>query len=131
MEDIIEELIGKFTTSTPTAVTKLAWETMNLFWRTGQSLRDLNRKLGANLPLDGPENIEWILLPEYLREIPETGFLGPDRQGPVRSHPDTGSNGTHGIFPPDRAVRLGTKAKCPTRLTGPEGYATSGSLARM
>ena len=39
----------------------------------GQSLRDLNRKLGLNLPLDGPKTLNGLLL-EYLREIPETGL---------------------------------------------------------
>ncbi len=74
VEDIIEELIGKFTTSTPDSGDKLAWgEDGSVLADGGQSLRDLNRKLGLNLPLDGPKTLNGLLL-EYLREIPETGL---------------------------------------------------------
>lgn len=37
------------------------------------AIRDLNRKLGLNLPVDGPKTINGLLI-EHLQEIPETGL---------------------------------------------------------
>lgn len=74
LEDIIEELIGKFTTSMPDAGDRLAWESDGtVLVDGGQGIRDLNRKLDLNLPVDGPKTINGLLL-EYLQEIPETGL---------------------------------------------------------
>ncbi|MCB1956802.1 MAG: DUF21 domain-containing protein [Rhodocyclaceae bacterium] len=74
LEDIIEELIGKFTTSTPDSGDRLAWGDDGTVLVDGsQGIRDLNRKLGLNLPVDGPKTINGLLI-EYLQEIPETGL---------------------------------------------------------
>ena len=74
LEDIIEELIGKFTTSSPDAGDRLAWGDDDTVLVDGsQGIRDLNRKLGLNLPVDGPKTMNGLLL-EYLQEIPETGL---------------------------------------------------------
>ncbi len=74
LEDIIEELIGKFTTSTPDAGERIAWDADGtVLVDGGQGIRDLNRKLGLNLPVDGPKTINGLLI-EYLQEIPETGL---------------------------------------------------------
>ncbi|MDD3352722.1 CNNM domain-containing protein [Zoogloea sp.] len=55
LEDIIEELIGKFTTSTPDGASKLEWRADGSVVTDGsQHIRALNRKLGLNLPIDGP-----------------------------------------------------------------------------
>jgi Mg2+/Co2+ transporter CorB len=35
-------------------------------------LRELNRALGLQLPLDGPKTLNGLIL-EYFRDIPETG----------------------------------------------------------
>jgi Mg2+/Co2+ transporter CorB len=35
-------------------------------------LRDLNRKLGMRLPLDGPKTLNGLIL-EYFQDIPESG----------------------------------------------------------
>ncbi len=74
LEDIIEELIGKFTTSTPDSGDRIAWGADGtVLVDGGQGVRDLNRKLGLNLPVDGPKTINGLLI-EYLQEIPETGL---------------------------------------------------------
>jgi Mg2+/Co2+ transporter CorB len=37
-----------------------------------QSLREINRALGLDLPLDGPKTLNGLIL-EHLRDIPEVG----------------------------------------------------------
>lgn len=74
LEDIIEELIGKFTTSVPESSAKLAWDAENSVLVDGsRNLRELNRRLSLNLPLDGPKTLNGLIL-EHLQEIPETGL---------------------------------------------------------
>lgn len=74
LEDIIEELIGKFTTSAPDSSDRLAWDADGtVLVDGGQGIRDLNRKLDLNLPVDGPKTVNGLLI-EYLQEIPETGL---------------------------------------------------------
>jgi len=73
LEDIIEELIGEFTTSTPSAASDLHWDEDNsALIEGGRSLREINRKLGTRFPLDGPKTINGLIL-EYFQDIPETG----------------------------------------------------------
>lgn len=73
LEDIIEELIGKFTTTTPGAGGELAWNANDSLLVDGRrSLRELNRALGLQLPLDGPKTLNGLIL-EHFRDIPETG----------------------------------------------------------
>jgi Mg2+/Co2+ transporter CorB len=73
LEDIIEELIGKFTTSAPDATEKLNWGADGSVLTDGsQHLRALNRKLGLSLPLDGPKTLNGLIL-EHLQDIPESG----------------------------------------------------------
>jgi Mg2+/Co2+ transporter CorB len=71
LEDIIEEIVGKFTTSMPGAAADLAWaEDGTILVDGGHSLRELNRLLGLSLPLNGPKTLNGLIV-EYLREIPE------------------------------------------------------------
>ena len=73
LEDIIEELIGKFTTSTPDAGDRMAWnEDGNVLVDGSANLRELNRKLELELPTDGPKTLNGLIL-EHLQDIPETG----------------------------------------------------------
>lgn len=73
LEDIIEELIGKFTTTTPGAGGELAWNANGSLLVDGRrSLRELNRALGLQLPLDGPKTLNGLII-EHFRDIPETG----------------------------------------------------------
>jgi len=71
LEDIIEEMIGKFTTSLPAAVAALQWDEHGSATADGAApVREVNRALGLNLPLDGPKTLNGLIL-EHLREIPE------------------------------------------------------------
>ncbi len=74
VEDIIEELTGKFTTSTPNGHADLAWGKEGSILVDGAAnLRELNRRLGLELPLDGPKTLNGLLL-EYLEDIPDAGL---------------------------------------------------------
>ncbi len=71
LEDIIEEIIGKFTTSLPSAVGKLAWDAAGSALADGaMPVREINRALGLNLPIDGPKTLNGLIL-EHLQDIPE------------------------------------------------------------
>jgi Mg2+/Co2+ transporter CorB len=72
LEDIIEEMIGEFTTSSPgSSAEGFGWGKDGACLLEGSTtLRDINKRLGLQLPLDGPKTINGLLL-EYLRDIPE------------------------------------------------------------
>ena len=74
VEDIIEELIGKFTTSTPGGQPNIGWgKDGSVLVDGAASLRELNRRLGLELPVDGPKTLNGLLL-EYLEDIPDSGL---------------------------------------------------------
>ena len=77
LEDIIEEIIGKFTTSTPGGTAELTWQEndgqSSVLVDGGRSLRELNRTLALNFPLDGPKTLNGLIL-EHLQDIPESGL---------------------------------------------------------
>ena len=77
LEDIIEEIIGKFTTSMPSGDAELNWAEidgeMSILVDGGRSLRELNRALALNFPLDGPKTLNGLIL-EHLQDIPESGL---------------------------------------------------------
>jgi len=71
IEDILEELIGEFTTSLPDLAIKTKWSNDGTYLADGSaSLRDLNRILGLNLSLEGPKTLNGLLL-ETLEDIPD------------------------------------------------------------
>ena len=73
LDDIIEEMVGEFTTSTPgaTRADQFGWDAHGECLLEGSvSLRDINKRLGLGLPLDGPKTINGLLL-EILQEIPD------------------------------------------------------------
>ena len=73
LEDIIEEMIGEFTTSMPGAghADGFEWDEKDECLLEGSTtLRDINKHLGLELPLDGPKTLNGLLL-EVLRDIPE------------------------------------------------------------
>ena len=73
LEDIIEEIIGEFTTTAPVKSRIEAWNKDGSALVEGSSaLRELNRKLGLALPLDGPKTLNGLIL-EHLRDIPDAG----------------------------------------------------------
>jgi Mg2+/Co2+ transporter CorB len=70
LEDIIEEIIGKFTTTLPSAG-PLAWDDNGSATAEGaMPLREVNRALGLSLPTDGPKTLNGLIV-EHLQEIPE------------------------------------------------------------
>ncbi len=71
LEDIIEEIIGKFTTSLPTAGPALAWDKSGTATAEGtMPVREVNRALGLSLPTDGPKTLNGLIV-EHLQDIPE------------------------------------------------------------
>lgn len=73
LDDIIEEMVGEFTTSTPgaTRADEFGWDKQGECLLEGStSLRDVNKRLGLSLPTDGPKTLNGLLL-ETLQEIPE------------------------------------------------------------
>jgi Mg2+/Co2+ transporter CorB len=74
LEDIIEEFVGEFTTSLPGLGQTLAWSTSGEAIVEGSRLlRDINRMLGLELPLDGPKTLNGLIL-EHFQDIPEAGL---------------------------------------------------------
>jgi Mg2+/Co2+ transporter CorB len=70
LEDIIEEIIGKFTTSLPSAA-PLAWDASGAATAEGaMPVREVNRALGLSLPTDGPKTLNGLIV-EHLQDIPE------------------------------------------------------------
>jgi Mg2+/Co2+ transporter CorB len=70
-EDIVEELIGEFTTSFSNLSTDPQWLANGTYLASGTApLRDLNRLLNLSLPLDGPRTLNGLIL-EKLEEIPD------------------------------------------------------------
>lgn len=73
LDDIIEEMVGEFTTSTPgaTRADQFDWDEFGTcLLEGGISLRDVNKRLHLNLPLEGPKTLNGLLL-EILQDIPE------------------------------------------------------------
>jgi Mg2+/Co2+ transporter CorB len=71
LEDILEEIIGKFTTSLPAAGPELSWDDDGAATADGTvPVRDVNRALGLNLPTDGPKTLNGLIV-EHLQDIPE------------------------------------------------------------
>ena len=73
LEDILEEVIGDFTTQSPSRIGSYRQEADGSWLVDGSStLRDLNKKLNVNLPLDGPRTLNGLIL-EHFEDIPEPG----------------------------------------------------------
>jgi Mg2+/Co2+ transporter CorB len=71
LEDIIEEIIGKFTTSLPSAGPALAWDAAGTATAEGTTpVREVNRALELSLPTDGPKTLSGLIV-EHLQDIPE------------------------------------------------------------
>jgi Mg2+/Co2+ transporter CorB len=82
MEDILEEIIGEFTTQSPLQTRGFAKQADGSILVEGSTLlRDLNRKLGFGFPLDGPKTLNGLIV-EYLQDIPE-----PNTSVKIAGHP--------------------------------------------
>ncbi|BCB28377.1 hypothetical protein SKTS_32630 [Sulfurimicrobium lacus] len=74
LEDILEEIVGEFTTHAPAQGSAYRLQEDGGWLVDGGSLlRDLNRKLALQFPLDGPKTINGLIL-EHLEDIPEAGI---------------------------------------------------------
>ena len=73
LEDIVEEIVGEFTSSMPRADHgPLHWnERGEALVEGALALREINRKLGLSLPLSGPNTLNGLIL-EELQEIPDS-----------------------------------------------------------
>jgi len=73
LENILEEIVGEFTTQSPAQTGKfLRQEDGSFLLEGGSSLRELNRKLGLHLPLTDAKTLNGLIL-EHLEDIPEPG----------------------------------------------------------
>jgi len=82
LEDILEEIIGEFTTQSPLQTGGYIRQPDGSYLVEGATLlRELNRKLGFNFPLDGPKTLSGLIL-EHLQAIPE-----PSTSVKIAGHP--------------------------------------------
>lgn len=73
LEDILEEIVGEFTTDPATRVKKVFLDSDDSYLVDGAvTLRALNRAMGWKLPLDGPKTVNGLVV-EHLEAIPEAG----------------------------------------------------------
>ena len=73
LEDIIEEFVGEFTTSLPGLDKSLNWGVDgSIIVEGSRQLRDINRMLNLQFPLDGPKTLNGLIL-EHFQDIPEAG----------------------------------------------------------
>jgi len=71
LEDILEEIVGKFTPALPSAGRSLRWDASGTALADGSmQIREVNRALGLSLPMDGPKTLNGLIL-EHLQDIPE------------------------------------------------------------
>lgn len=71
LEDILEEVIGDFTTQSPSRIGSYRQDEDGGWLVDGSSsLRDLNKKLHLSLPTDGPRTLNGLVI-EYFEDIPE------------------------------------------------------------
>ena len=74
IEDILEEIVGEFTTQGPAGSDVFRREPDGSVIVDGMApLRMLNRKLGTEFPLEGPKTLNGLIV-EYLGEIPDSGI---------------------------------------------------------
>jgi len=82
LEDILEELIGEFTTQSPLQTGGFVKQPDGSYLVEGATLlRELNRKLGFGFPLDGPKTLSGLIL-EHLQSMPE-----PSTSVKIAGHP--------------------------------------------
>lgn len=73
LDDILEEIIGEFTTDLQTFNKDIQpQEDGSFFVDGGTTIRDINKQLDWELPTEGPKTINGVIL-EHLEDIPEAG----------------------------------------------------------
>ncbi len=74
IEDIVEEIIGEFTTQAPGGSEIFRREADGSVVVSGMAmLRTLNRRLGTRFPLHGPKTLNGLIV-EHLGDIPDAGL---------------------------------------------------------
>ncbi|WP_218813847.1 HlyC/CorC family transporter [Rickettsiella endosymbiont of Dermanyssus gallinae] len=75
LEDILEEIVGEFTTDTALMRRAIALQSDGSYLVDGGiALRDLNRQLNCDLPLRGPKTLSGLII-EQLEVIPKIGTV--------------------------------------------------------
>ena len=76
LEDILEEIVGEFTTSTtPSIEEEVSEQSDGSVLIDGQAnIRDLNKLFGWDLSTEGPRTFNGMIL-EHLEEIPAEGVV--------------------------------------------------------
>ncbi|VAW51996.1 Putative membrane protein YfjD [hydrothermal vent metagenome] len=73
LEDILEEIVGQFTTDSPTRNIGIHQQTDGTYLIDGHThIRDINRTLNWKLPTKGPKTLNGLIL-EHMEIIPQTG----------------------------------------------------------
>ncbi len=73
LEDILEEIVGEFTTDPASDDNDIVRESQNTFLVDGTAnIREMNRAMDWTLPTDGPKTLNGLII-EYLETIPEPG----------------------------------------------------------
>ncbi|MFQ5547247.1 MAG: HlyC/CorC family transporter [Woeseia sp.] len=73
LEDILEEIVGEFTTDPSNGAEDIVRESSNTFLVDGTAnIREMNRAMDWALPTDGPKTLNGLIV-EYLETIPEPG----------------------------------------------------------
>jgi len=73
LEDILEEIVGEFTTDPASDDSDIVRESQNTFLVDGAAnIREMNRAMDWTLPTDGPKTLNGLIV-EYLETIPKPG----------------------------------------------------------
>ena len=73
LEDILEEVVGEFTTASPQNNQNIHPQADGSYLISGNThIREINRALGWSLPIDGPRTLNGLIL-EHMEMIPEPG----------------------------------------------------------
>ena len=73
LEDILEEIVGEFTTDPATMGKNVQPLADGAYLVTGSAaIRSLNRRFNLQLPVDGPRTVNGLIM-EYLEALPERG----------------------------------------------------------
>lgn len=73
LEDILEEIVGEFTTDAAAAIRDIHPQEDGTFLVDGAAyIREINRMMKWELPTDGPKTLNGLII-EYLESIPEAG----------------------------------------------------------
>jgi len=73
LEDILEEIVGQFTTDSPTRNLGIHKQEGDSYLIDGNThIREINRALNWSLPADGPKTLNGLIL-EYMEIIPQNG----------------------------------------------------------